>query len=168
MCQKNFCSRWIPHNLTLVQKKARNGRKKYYKNTTAVLRNTSITSWQVMNRGFTRMNPKVNSSRLYGCFKMGQIQQKLLAHEEFPSNWSLIFWKNWTCRSGTQPFVCQFSSEKSREPTAEDGSLFTTTLRALTHRLKQLHFWEIKTSIWWIIRRKVLTWHRMTSFYART
>ena len=57
------------------------GRIKCSKNTIAVLRNTSMTSWQVMNRGFMRMNPKVNSSRLYGCFKMNQIQQKLLAHE---------------------------------------------------------------------------------------
>ena len=46
---------------------------------------TSMTSWQVMIRGFTRMSPKVNSRRLYGCFKMNQIQQKLLAHEALPS-----------------------------------------------------------------------------------
>ena len=41
------------------------GRKKCSKNTIAVLRNKSMTSWQVMNRGFKRMSLKVNNSRLY-------------------------------------------------------------------------------------------------------
>ena len=36
--------------------------------------------------------------------------------------------------------VWQLSSKKAGKSTAEDGSLFTTTMRALTHRLKQLHF----------------------------
>ena len=40
---------------------------------------------------FTRMSPKVNSSLLYGCFRMSQIQQKLLALEAFPSKWSPVF-----------------------------------------------------------------------------
>ena len=76
------------------------GRKKFSKNTIVVLRNTSMTSWQVMNRGFTRMRLTVNSSRLYGCFKMSQIQQQLLAHEALPSKWpSFFFRKNWTCRN---------------------------------------------------------------------
>ena len=35
--------------------------------------------------------------------------------------------------SGTQPLVCQLSSKKSGKPIAEDGSHFTTTMRALTH-----------------------------------
>ena len=30
--------------------------------------------------------------------------------------------------------------QEIRKPTADDGSLFSTTMRALTHRLKQLHF----------------------------
>ena len=76
-------------------------RKKYSKNTIVVLQNRSMTSWQVIHRGFTRMSPKVNSSRLYGCFKMSQIQQKLLAHEAFPSKWSPVFWKNGTCCNRT-------------------------------------------------------------------
>lgn len=42
--------------------------------------------------------------------------------------------------SGTQPFICQLSSKKSGKPTAEDGSFFTKTMRALVHRLKQLNF----------------------------
>ena len=61
------------------------------KNMIAVLRNTSMTSWQVVNRGFTRMSPKVNNSRLYECFKMSQIQEKLFTHEELPSKWSPAF-----------------------------------------------------------------------------
>ena len=70
---KKICLRWIPHNFSIAQKRLVSiGRKKCSKNTIAVLRNTSIKSWQVMNRGFTRMS-----------FKMSQIQQKLLAHEVF-------------------------------------------------------------------------------------
>ena len=157
------------------------GRKKCSNIMIAVLRNTSMTSWQVMNRGFMRMSPKVNSSRLYGYFKMSQIEQKLLAHEAFPSKWSLVFsekldmlqshhWNNaeQSILSGTQPYVCQLSSKKSAKLTAEDESLFTTTMRALTHRLKQLHFWALTTSFRWVIRRIVLTWHRITSFYSCT
>ena len=34
-----------------------------------------------MNRGFKLMSPKLNSSRLYGCFKLIQIQQKMLARK---------------------------------------------------------------------------------------
>ena len=44
-----------------------------------------------MNRGFTRMSPKINSSRLYGCFELSHIQQKLLPHEALPSKWSPVF-----------------------------------------------------------------------------
>ena len=46
---------------------------------------------RLWHRGFTRMSPKVNSSRLSGCFKMSQIQQKLLAHEALTSKWSPVF-----------------------------------------------------------------------------
>lgn len=46
--------------------------------------------------------------------------------------------------------------------------LFTTTMRALTLPLKQLRFWVLKISIWWVIRRIVLTWHRMAFYYFRT
>ena len=114
------------------------GRKKCAKNTIAVLWNTSMTSWQVMNHGFTRVGPKVNSSWLYGCFKMNQIQQKLLAHEALPSKWfpvysekldmSQSYHKNnaeQSILSGTQPFLCQLSSKKSGKPTAKDGSVFS-------------------------------------------
>ena len=83
-------------------------------------RNTSMASWQEMNRGFTRMSPKVNSNRLFGCFKMSQIQQKWLAHEALPSQWLPVFFgktghvaivslKNaeQSIRKCTQPFVVQ-------------------------------------------------------------
>ena len=43
--------------------------------------------------------------------------------------------------------LLELSSKKSGKPTAEDRSLFTTTMRTLTHRLKQLHFRALKTSI---------------------
>ena len=66
---KKISSRWIPHNLSIAQKSlVLIGWKKCSKNTIAELRNRSMTSWQVINRGFTRMSPKVNSSRLYGSF----------------------------------------------------------------------------------------------------
>ena len=42
---KKICSRWIPHNLSIAQKKARvDWSKEMLKNTMAVLRNTSMTS----------------------------------------------------------------------------------------------------------------------------
>ena len=89
---KKICSRWIPHNLSIIRKMAPvDWSKKCSKNTIAVPRNRSMTSWQMMNRGYTRMSPKVNSSRLYGCFKLSQIQQKLLKHESLPSKWSPVF-----------------------------------------------------------------------------
>ena len=75
------------------------GRKKCFKNTIAVLPNTSMTSWQVMNRGFTRINPKVNSSRLYGCFKMSPIQ--ILKSCSLPSKWSLVFSEKLDCSTRT-------------------------------------------------------------------
>ena len=61
------------------------GRKKCCKNTTVVIWNTSMTSWQVLNSGFMRMSQKVSSSRLYGCFKVSQIQQKLVEDKALPS-----------------------------------------------------------------------------------
>ena len=73
------------------------GGKKCSKNTITVLRNTSMTLWQVRNCGFTRMSPKVDSSPLHKCFKMSQIQQKLLVHKALPSKWSSVLRKNWTC-----------------------------------------------------------------------
>ena len=65
---KKISSPWIPHNLSIAQKRLVSiGRKKKLKNY------DSGASKHVMNRGFTLMSPKVNGSRLYGCFKMSQI-----------------------------------------------------------------------------------------------
>lgn len=50
----------------------------------------------------------------------------------------------------------------------EDGSIFTTTMRALINRLKQLLFLNTQTKIWWVIRRLVRTWHEMISFHFYT
>ena len=108
-----------------------------------------------------------------------RIQQKLFAHEALPNKWLPVSLKNWTCRNQTNRTTQKskfrvahdhfFPSffKKSGKPTAEDWSLFTTTMQAFTHRLKQLHFWALKTSIWWVIHSLVLTWHNQcgkTSF----
>lgn len=45
----------------------------------------------------TRMSPNINSSRLCKFFKISQIQQKLFAHQAFPSK-RLFFKKNWKCQ----------------------------------------------------------------------
>ena len=66
LIDKQICSRWIPHNMSIAQRNAPKIRSQC---------------------GFTRISPKVNSSRLYGCFKLHQIQQKLLALEALPSKW---------------------------------------------------------------------------------
>ena len=146
------------------------GRKKCSKNTIAVPRNMSITSRQVIDRGFTRMSPKVNSSRQPNPTTVARAWcfSKQIITYFFGKAWhvaiiSLEQWKTGNSEWHTQPFVCQLSSKKSGKPTAKGGSLFTTTMWDLTHRLKQLHFWELKISFWWVIRRIVLTWHRMTS-----
>lgn len=57
-------------------------------------------------------------------------------------------------------------SNKSWKPIDEDFSLFTTTMRAFTHRLKQRNFWVIKTSIWWVNRHIVQTWHEWFLFIS--
>ena len=108
-------------------------------------RNTSMTSWQVMNSGFTRMfqdepNPikvartRSTSKQMIACFfgktRHVRLEQRRTVNSE---------WYTTICL----PVVFQKN---------EDVSLFTTTMRVLTHRFKQLHFWATKTSIWWFIR----------------
>ena len=83
---KKICSRWILHNLSIVQKRfVSSDRKKCSKNSIALLRNTSLSSRYVMDGGFTRMSLKANSSLFYGCFQMRKIQRKLLTHKALPS-----------------------------------------------------------------------------------
>ena len=125
-----------------------------------------------MNRGYTRM-----STKLYGSFKMSQIQQKLFAHEALPSKWSPVFSEKLDLSQFVPPEQSRTVSYKWYtticlsvvfqeiwKTNRQDRLLFTTTIRVLTHWIKQLHFWALKTSIWWIIRRIILIWHRMTFF----
>ena len=67
---------------------------------------------------------------------------------------------------GTPQILCLNSSEIFEKRTRADELLFTMAMRALTHWLKPASFWPAKTSNWWVIRRKALTWHPMTSFYS--
>ena len=81
LTDKKICSRWIPHNLSIAQKKKacvdwskeilqrcnRDASKHVYDIV------TGDESWIYAH------DPKLNSSRLYGCFKV-RIQQKLLVH----------------------------------------------------------------------------------------
>ena len=100
--------------------------------------------------------------------------------KHFQANDRLFFRKNWTCRNRTtrrtqnsQFWVvhkhlfasCLLRNQENQPP--KTNPLFTTAMRVLTHWLKQLHFWALKTSIRWDIRRIVLTGHRKTSFYSR-
>ena len=55
------------------------GLKKCSKNRIAVLRNTSMTSWQVMNRGFTRMSSSTAVDCM-GVFKCLQAKDSLFFH----------------------------------------------------------------------------------------
>ncbi|VDO25166.1 unnamed protein product [Haemonchus placei] len=57
--ERSTVKKLIPQNLSFPQKKVLIGRKKCSKNTIAVLRNTSMTSRQVMDHGFTRMSSKL-------------------------------------------------------------------------------------------------------------
>lgn len=84
---KKICSRWIPHNLTNAQKKARidwckEMLKKYVQGASKAVYNiyTGDASWMPTS-------PKQNSNRLYGSSKTSQIQQKLFAAEAHRSKW---------------------------------------------------------------------------------
>ena len=61
---KKVCSRWIPHNLTVAQKKARvDWCKEILKNTIAVFQKTFIRSSQVTNHASMLMSPKQNKKK---------------------------------------------------------------------------------------------------------
>ena len=162
---KNFSTQFVNQS-----KKSRvDWSKEILQNTITMFRNTSITSWQVMNRIFTRMSPKVSSSRLYGCFKMSQIQQKLLAHEALPSKWSPVFFFGKTGQVAIVPLEQRRTVNSECYATICLPVVYQEIRKTkhwrripLHHRLEQLDFWALKTSIWWVNRRIVLTWHRMT------
>ena len=78
---KKVCSRWIPHNLTVAQKKARvDWCKEILKNTIAVFQKTFIRSSQVTNHGSMLMSPKQNK-------KKGKKQKMLLKRSK------TMFWR---------------------------------------------------------------------------
>lgn len=97
---KKICSRWIPHNLTIAQKK---GRVKWY---TEILKKYDHgTSKDVFffifccGRGrimdllfiIMHMTRKISSSRLCGFFKVSQTQQQLSVHEALRNKWAPVF-----------------------------------------------------------------------------
>ena len=137
---------------------------------------TFMRSLQVTSHGSMRMSPKQNNSPACGSSKTSQIQRKLFV-EALGSRWSpvsskiLVMWRLFhlsiverSILSGTPQFVCLKSSEKFKKRTTEDESLFTMTMRALTHRLTSAPFWLAKTLNWWVIHRAALTWHRAQRF----
>ena len=78
---KKICSRWIPHSLSIAQKRPVSmGRKKCCKNT------TGDESWI-----FPYDSESKQKAYVYGCYKMSQIQQKLVANVAFLSKWSPVF-----------------------------------------------------------------------------
>ena len=94
--------------------------------------------------------------------------------KHFQANNRLFFSKNWTCPNRTtrttqnsQFWVVYIHLFASCLPRNQENQPPKTD-HSSPHRLKQLQMWVLKTSIWWVIRRIVLTWHRMTSFYSRT
>ena len=100
-----------------------------------------------------------------GSSKANQIQRKLFVKEALRSRWSLVssaklvMWRLFhlsivgrSILSGTPQFVCLKSLEKFEKRTREDESLFTTTMRTLTHRLKAALFWAGQPSNkWWMV-----------------
>ena len=159
------------------------GLKKCSKSTIAVIRITSMTSWQVMNRGFTRMSPKLNSSQLYRCFKMSQIQRNLLEHESLPSKLSPVFFFFWktghvaivpleqrrTVNSKWHTTICLPVVFQEIKKTNRRKRITLHHDKVSSHTLAQTTaFLSTQTSIWWVICRIVLIWQRMAAFYSRT
>ena len=87
---RKLCSRWIPHNLTEVQKQAHVKAKKCSRNSTKVGQIWSTTSLLGTKHGSIRMSPKVNNNPLFGYLKMNRNQQKLFVHAVLPCKWLLI------------------------------------------------------------------------------
>ena len=81
---KKICSHWIPHNLSIAQKKAHVDWSK--KMLQEYDRGASKHGYDIVtgNESWIYAH-EPESNRLYGCFKMSQIQQKLLPQEALPS-----------------------------------------------------------------------------------
>jgi len=113
---KKVCCRWIPHNLTKVQKDARvDWCKKMIKKFKG---GASKEVYKIVTGdGSMRMNQNANNSRRFGCFKMNRIQQKLFTLGAFQNKWlpvflrKLVMWQQYLWKSvkqltlnGIQPF----------------------------------------------------------------
>ena len=112
-----------------------------------------IRSSQVTNHGSVVMSPKQSNSPPCGSLNPSQIERKVFVGKSLRSKWwpvssaKLVMWQLFhlsivgrSIPSGTPQFVCIDSSEKFEKRTREDESLFTMTMRALTHRLKPAFF----------------------------
>lgn len=86
MTANKICSRWVKHYVSIIQKRILIGLRKRSK---IWLRFFETRLW---HREFTPMSPIVHSRRIYGYFKMRQIQQ-------FQSNGRLFFRKHRTCHN---------------------------------------------------------------------
>ena len=167
---KKICTHWITHNLSIDRKNAPKVRSRCFE----------TCLWQVINRGFTRMSPKVNSSRLYGCFKMSQIQQKLLAHEALPSKWSpVIFgktghvaivpleqrrtvnseWCSTTCLTVVFQVIRETNRRRRITLHHDNASSYTSTQTTASLSTQNIDLMS---------HPPCSPWHRMTSFYSRT
>jgi len=151
---KKVCCRWIPHNLTIAQKKARvdwckEMLKKYDRGASKDVHKivTGDESWIYAYEPETKQQSTVwvfedepnptkvvrgrsTSKQMVACF-FGKLVM-----------WRLFRLSNEgrSILSGTPQFVCLKSSEKFEKQTREDESFFTMTTRALTHRLKPAPF----------------------------
>ena len=108
LAAKMISSHWIPHNLTIVQKKVRvDWCEEMLENAMAVLQKTFIRTSQVMNHASMSMSPERNNSPPCGPSKTSQIQRKLVVQKALQS---LLLLQKWSCGD------CSFSA-------SEDGQL---------------------------------------------
>ena len=120
---------------------------------------TFMGSLQLTDHGSVRMSPKQSNSPPYGPLNPSQIHGKLFVKKSLRSKWwpvssaKLVMWALFhlsivgrSILSGTPQFVCLKSSQKFKKRTGEDESLFSMTMRALTHRLKSAPYWLTKTA----------------------
>ncbi|VVC44154.1 Hypothetical protein CINCED_3A007774 [Cinara cedri] len=79
---KKMCSRWIPHNLILAQKKC--SCRLVHRHLEKYSHGTSKDVYTIVtNHGFMRMIRKINGNRLFGSFKKNK--KKKLRGKRFPT-----------------------------------------------------------------------------------
>ena len=151
---KKICSRWIPHNLSIAQKTARV--------------NWSKEILQKYDRGASKHFYDIvtgDESRIYAYEPESKQQSTswVFQDESNPTKVDRVrstskqmiasFFRKTghvaivpveqrgTVNSDCYTTIClPVAFQEIRKPIAEDGSLFTTTMRALTHRFKQMYF----------------------------